>query len=100
MIAGRVFSIFYALLAVLFGVIKFSSPDPAPWLIVCASAAIIGLWSAVRRPPTLICAAHAGLTATWAGTLAPKALFTAGPYVQPETFFELIGLCAGMTVLI
>ena len=98
--AARIYSLLYVLGAAVVGAIRFASDDPLPWLIVCASAVGLGMWSALRRPATLLCAAHAGLTATWAGTLAPKTFFTQPRYVQPQTFFELLALCAGMTVLI
>jgi hypothetical protein len=99
--ALRLFALAYSMAA---GVLAFLKQldvmsSAFPWIAVCLSAMTLAIVAIVWKPLTLLCAAHAGLTATWAGTLAPSVRFSDRPDAL-VTVVSLLGLCAGMAVLI
>jgi hypothetical protein len=94
----RAFAVLFGSAALLAGVLRASHTS---WLVMCLAAFVLALASYARRPLVMLAAAHAGLTATWAGTIASR-MFK-GTWVMaadPASVAMLLGLCAGMVVLI
>jgi hypothetical protein len=106
---ARTYAAVYALGALLLSIFQVHGdgywPPTLPWMVVCCSAAGLGVCAAARRPMTLLSAGHAGLTITWAGLLAPGAVL--GRHVEqglerpaPLAVILLLVLSAGMAGLI
>lgn len=97
----RVFAALYAVAALVLAVARTHSYEPAPWLAVCAAAALLAGAAAMQRPMVMLSAAHAGLTATWAGTLAARMVArNSMSGTDLSTMWALLGMCGGMAVLI
>lgn len=97
----RLFAALYGNAALLLILLRGGSWDPIPWAAVCISAALLAGAAVARKHLVMLCAAHAGLTATWAGTLAAGiAKKGYASTMDASTLGMLLGLCAGMAVLI